>query len=67
MVSLGCLAVAVWSTVLGRIQKPFVGAVVGAVLVSDVCQEPWERVGQSPLHDPHLPLVATWWPVADLQ
>lgn len=60
MVSLDCLAVAVWSTVLRSIQKPLAGTAVGFVLISDVCREPWGRVGQSPLYDPHLPSVATW-------
>ena len=60
MVCLDCLAVAVWSTVLRRVQKPLAGTTVGFVLGRDVCQEPWGLVDQSPLYDPHLPSVATW-------
>lgn len=53
--SLGCVAVAVWSTVHRRVLKPLADISVGAVLISDVCCNYWEGVPQRACFASHLP------------
>lgn len=53
--SLGCVAVAAWSTVHRRVLKPLTDFSVAAVLISDVCCNTGKGVPQRACFASHLP------------